>query len=47
MTPKPKLSFWQRIVALFKGSPPQRRKLERNQCQARRLERKLAENLNL
>lgn len=22
MTPKPKLSFWQRIVALFKGSPP-------------------------
>jgi RNA recognition motif-containing protein len=22
MTPKPKLSFWQRIVAFFKGSPP-------------------------
>jgi RNA recognition motif-containing protein len=22
VTPKPKLSFWQRIVALFKGSPP-------------------------
>ena len=22
MTPKPKLSFWQRVVAFFKGSPP-------------------------